>query len=165
MKNSSSNWSIPKLYCLHYNECDPKKCTATKLYRFNLLKIVKKVKGNLRNSIILNPFAQKTISIKDRESILRYGLIVIDCSWKKLLKLTNLEHDNYRKLPSLIAANPVNYGRWEKLSSVEALAAALFITNFNDYGNLILSKFSWGIQFRELNNFKKIRKNINKKIN
>ncbi len=144
---------IPKLYCLHFNECEPKKCTATKLNRFNLLKIIKKVKGNLKNSIILNPFAQKIISINDRELILRYGLIVIDCSWKKLLKLTELEYNNYRKLPSLMATNPVNYGKWEKLSSAEALAAALFITNFYDYGNLILSKFPWGIQFKKLNNF------------
>ncbi len=153
MKSSSSNLSIPKLYCLHYNECEPKKCTATKLYRFNFLKIIKKVKGNLRNSIILNPFAQKVISAKDREQILKYGLIVIDCSWKKILKLTELESGNGRKLPSLLAANPVNYGKWEKLSSAEALAAALFITNFNDYGNSILSKFTWGIQFKNLNNF------------
>ncbi|MHA1988331.1 MAG: DUF367 family protein [Promethearchaeota archaeon] len=155
MREFSSNGSIPKLFCLHYNECEPKKCTAIKLDRLNLLKIIKKINGNLKNSIILNPFAQKIISIDDRDLVLRYGLIVIDCSWKKILKLAELEYDNYRKLPSLIAANPVNYGRWEKLSSVEALAAALFITNFNDYGNLILSKFSWGIQFRELNKFKK----------
>ncbi len=153
MNSSSSNIPIPKLYAIHYNECEPKKCTALKLYKFNLLNIIKKVKGNLRNSIILNPFAQKIISINDRKLILKYGLIVIDCSWKKLLKLTELERGNFRKLPSLIAANPVNYGKWEKLSSVEALAAALFITNFKDYANLILSKFTWGIQFKQLNNF------------
>lgn len=153
MKSSSSNLSIPKLYCLHYNECDPKKCTANKLDKFNLLKKINKIKGNFRNAIILNPLARKIISINDREVILRYGLIVIDCSWKKLLKLTELEPGNYRKLPSLLAANPVNYGKWEKLSSAEALAAALFITNFKDYGNKILSKFSWGIQFKQLNNF------------
>ncbi len=153
MKIASSDLSKPKLYCLHYNECDPKKCTANKLYKFNLLKKINKIKGNLRNAIILNPFAQKIISIDDREIILKYGLLVIDCSWKKLLKFTELAPGNYRKLPSLIAANPVNYGKWEKLSSVEALAATLFITNFKDYGNLILSKFSWGIQFKQLNNF------------
>jgi len=152
MNSSSSNMPRPKLYGIHYNECDPKKCTALKLYKFNLLNIIKKVKGNLRKAIILNPFARKTISINDRELVLKYGLIVIDCSWKKLLKLNDLELGNFRKLPSLIAANPVNYGKWEKLSSVEALAAALFITNFKDYGNLILSKFNWGIQFKQLNN-------------
>jgi pre-rRNA-processing protein TSR3 len=117
------------------------------------LNIINKVTGNLRKAIILNPFARKIISINDREPILKYGLIVIDCSWKKLLKLTELEPGNYRKLPSLIAANPVNYGKWEKLCSAEALAAALFITNFEEYGNLILSKFSWGIQFKQLNNY------------
>jgi len=81
------------------------------------------------------------------------GKSVIDCSWKKLLKLSEIGPGNYRKLPSLIAANPVNYGKWEKLSSVEALAAALYITEFNDLGDLILSKFSWGIQFKDLNKF------------
>ena len=143
----------PKIFCLHYNECDPKKCTTLKLKKFNLLKVIKASKGNLRKSIILNPFAQKTISLNDREIILKYGLIVFDCSWKKLMTLSEVGPGNYRKLPSLIAANPINYGKWEKLSSVEALAAALFITGFNDMGNLILSKFSWGNQFRELNKF------------
>jgi len=153
MKSYNSNLLIPKLYCLHYNECDPKKCSAIRLRKFNLLKIIKGIKGHFRNSIILNPFAREVISLDDRELILKYGLIVIDCSWKKLLKLSELDSGNYRKLPSFIAANPINYGKWEKLCSAEALAAALYITNFNDYGDLILSKFSWGIQFKELNKF------------
>lgn len=153
MKRYNSNLYMPKLYCLHYNECDPKKCSAIKLRKFNLLKIIKGIKGHFRNSIILNPFAREVISLDDRELILKYGLIVIDCSWKKLLKLSELGSGNYRKLPSLIAANPINYGKWEKLSSAEALAAALYITKFNDYGDLILSKFSWGIQFKKLNKF------------
>ena len=153
MKRYNSNLSMPKLYCLHYNECDPKKCSAIKLRKFNLLKIIKGIKGHFRNSIILNPFAREVISLDDRVLILKYGLIVIDCSWKKLLKLSELDSGNYRKLPSLIAANPINYGKWEKLCSAEALAAALYITKFNDYGDLILSKFSWGIQFKKLNKF------------
>ena len=153
MPSSNSNMLVPRLYCLHYNECDPKKCTSLKLKKFNLLKTINTIKGYLKNSIILNPIAQKTISINDKELIIKYGLVVIDCSWKKLLKLSEIGPGNYRKLPSLIAANPVNYGKWEKLSSAEALAAALYITEFNDLGDLILSKFSWGIQFKELNKF------------
>ena len=93
--------------------------------------------------------------LEDRKLILRYGLIVIDCSWKNIMSLQNLDFKNARKLPPLIAANPTNYGKWEKLSSAEALAAALFITNFKDLGNLILSKFSWGNEFKEINNFQK----------
>lgn len=153
MNDTFSVKGRPKLYCLHYRECDPKKCTALKLNKLNLIKIIKEIKGSLNNSVILNPFAQKELSILDRSKILTYGLIVIDCSWKNIMNLIKINFKNSRKLPPLIAANPTNYGKWEKLSSVEALAAALFITNFLEDANLILSKFSWGTQFKEFNQF------------
>ncbi|MFX1477186.1 MAG: DUF367 family protein [Promethearchaeota archaeon] len=153
MNAFNSDKKIPKLYCVHYNECDPKKCTALKLKKYNLLKILKNFTGNVRKSIILNPFAQKVLSLSDRELVLKYGITVIDCSWKNSLRLTKLNRGHNRKLPSLIAANPTNYGKWGKLSSVEALAAGLYITKFNDYGDLLLSKFTWGIQFKDLNKF------------
>ena len=150
-----SNWeeSIPKLFCLHFNECDKKKCTALKLTRFNLLKIISKIKGRNYNAILLNPFSKKLMSNSDRKIILKYGLIVVDCSWKKIFNLKNFNVKNSRRLPPLIASNPVNYGKVEKLSSVEALAAALYITNFENYADLILSKFSWGVEFKKLNKF------------
>jgi len=147
----------PKLYCLRYSGkdigCSSSKCTAIKLAKLNLLKIVKTIKGNLKKSVILTPFAQIEISCSDREKIFKNGLIVIDCSWKNIINLRNVNFENIRKLPPLIAANPTNYGKWEKLSSVEALAATLYITEFFNYAKLILSKFSWGIQFKELNKF------------
>ena len=153
MTYSNSTVDSLNLFCLNYRECDPKKCTATKLKRLNLLKIIKKIQGSLKNAIILNPFASIEISNLDRKTIQSFGLIVIDCSWNNILNLKELEFQTSRKLPPLIAANPTNYGKWEKLSSVEALAAALFITKFFDYANLLLSKFSWGIQFIKLNKF------------
>ncbi|MHA1886014.1 MAG: DUF367 family protein [Promethearchaeota archaeon] len=141
----------PKLYCIHYNECDPKKCTALKLKKLNLLTIIKNPTGSQRKSLMLNPFAQKVISLNDREQVLKYGLIVIDCSWNKILKITESNSNIDRKLPPFIAANPVNYGKWEKLSSVEALAGALFITGFTEAASLLLSKFNWGLKFKDLN--------------
>ncbi len=153
MTTSNSAKEVPKLFCLHYRECDPKKCTASKLSKLHLIEIVNKIKGTLKNSIILNPFAQKGLSRIDRNTILRYGLIVIDCSWNNIMVLKKYNFRNARKLPRLIAVNPTNYGKWEKLSSAEALAGALFITNFFDYATLILSKFSWGSQFKDLNKF------------
>ena len=153
MINSKLEDSFPKLFCLHFNECDRKKCTALKLARLNLLKIVSKIKGRNNNAIILNPFSNKELNVSDREDVIRYGLIVVDCSWKKIFNLKNFNLKNSRTLPPFIAANPVNYGKWEKLSSVEALAAALYITNFNACGDLILSKFSWGSEFKTINNF------------
>ena len=146
---------IPKLYCIRYIEggCAKNKCTAVKLKNLNLLKIVSKIYGSLKKSIILNPLAKKEISSKDREIILKNGLIVIDCSWKHFFTIKNLDEDVSRKLPPLIAANPVNYGKWEKLSSAEALSAALYITGFRERAILILSKFSWGREFFRINNF------------
>ncbi len=145
---------LPKLFCLHYNECDPKKCSALKLKKHNLLKKISRIKGSLNKATILNPFSQREIAIIDRKNIVKYGLIVIDCSWKNVLKIKKINFDSCRRLPALIAVNPINYGKWEKLSSAEAIAAALYITGFIKFANLILSKFSWGEEFFKLNNLK-----------
>ena len=111
MKDNNSKEYMPKIYCLHYRECDPKKCTALKLKKFNLLKIIKKIKGN---SIILNPFARTELTIDDRKIIIRSGLTVIDCSWNKLLDLKKFNLGVSRKLPPLLAANPTSYGKWDE---------------------------------------------------
>ena len=155
MSSSNSNKIVPKLFCLRFKGkdmgCSPKKCTAVKLNRLGLLKLIPKITGKLNEAIVLNPFAQNELSMNDKHIALKHGLIVIDCSWNKIFKFKGFNALNSRKLPPLIAANPINYGKWEKLSSAEALVAALFITGFNDFAELLLSKFSWGSQFKELN--------------
>ena len=153
MTNQSLHEQVPKLLCLHLNQCDRKKCTALKLKKFGILEIISDIKGKNRNSVILNPLSNKIININDRTIIETYGLMIVDCSWKKIFNLKNLNLRNSRKLPSLIAANPVNFGKWEKLSSAEALAAALYITDYSKPADLILSKFSWGAEFKRLNNY------------
>ena len=87
MTTSNSIKEVLKLFCLNYRECDPKKCTATKLKRLNLLTFINKIKGSLNKAVILNPFAKQELSELDRNIILSYGLIVIDCSWNKILNL------------------------------------------------------------------------------
>jgi pre-rRNA-processing protein TSR3 len=145
----------PQLFCIHFNECDPKKCSAIKLKKFNLVNFISKNDKKHKNAILLTPLAQNVITKKDRKTIIKHGLIVLDCSWKHLFEEKSVIYLNRRKLPPLIAANPINYGKWEKLSSVEALAASLYITGFNELGDELLSKFSWGKQFKLLNTFNK----------
>jgi pre-rRNA-processing protein TSR3 len=140
----------PKLFVVHYNQCDPKKCTSMKLNKFQLVHFVPKIRFLPKSAIILDPFAAKTLSVQDKIHIEHYGLAVIDCSWKHVDQVFK-KFRTGRKLPKLLAANSVNYGRWEKLSSAEALAAALFLIGYEQYAEFLLSKFTWGHTFFELN--------------
>ena len=83
--------------------------------------------------IVLSAEAERVISPEDREIVQKSGIMVIDCSWAKLRELkikTRVDHD--RKLPFMVAVNSVNYGIPYKLTCVEALAAVLMITGFEE---------------------------------
>jgi pre-rRNA-processing protein TSR3 len=56
-----------------------------------------------------------------------------------------------RRLPILLAGNPTNYGIAGRLSTAEALAAALILTGFRQPAGVILSLFKWGQTFLSLN--------------
>ena len=56
-----------------------------------------------------------------------------------------------RKLPPLLAGNPVNYSKINKLTTVEAIAAAAFILGHKTLSESLLEKFNWGHTFLELN--------------
>ena len=54
-------------------------------------------------------------------------------------------------MPVLIAGNPTNFAKATKLSTAEALAGALYIAGFRDEARKLLSIFSWGHTFLDLN--------------
>jgi pre-rRNA-processing protein TSR3 len=56
-----------------------------------------------------------------------------------------------RCLPILIAGNPVSFGKPTKLTTAEAIAAALYIAGFKKESEKLLSIFTWGHTFFELN--------------
>jgi len=105
-----------------------------------------------KRAIVLNPFAQIAFSPADRQRIESFGLAALDCSWEHAEKvLIKHARGTSRCLPFLIAGNPVNFGKPTKLTTVEALVAALYIAGFNEEAARLLSIFKWGHTFLEIN--------------
>jgi len=141
-----------RIIVYHAKQCDPKKCTALKLKRHNLVSVVHRVRALPYGAVILNPFSKKAFSPADQKRLERKGLAAIDCSWMHADEVFELSvRGASRCLPYLIAANPTNYGTPTKLSTVEALSAALYIVGFKENATRLLSIFKWGPHFIELN--------------
>jgi pre-rRNA-processing protein TSR3 len=136
------------LYAYRDNSCDPRKCTVKKLERAGFLKIFTKIAQIPRNTLLLDPTAEQALSPADR---FVKSLTVLDCSWVVLDTGQVGSWRIRRALPFLVAANPVNFGKPCTLSSVEALAAALYIMGDKGRAAEILGKVSWGIRFLEVN--------------
>ena len=80
------------------------------------------------------------------------GLVAVDCSWNQTERVfQSLRARRRRRLPYLIAANPINYGRPSELTTAEALAAALYILGERRRARTLLDKFKWGPAFLTLN--------------
>lgn len=137
------------VYRLHQD--DPRKCTAAKLCRFHQAKPIFKIHWISNKAVLLNPFAEVIFSPNDRSHI-SHGLVTIDCSWRKIDHNFGCGFKGIqRRLPLLLPANPINYGHISILSTVEAFAAALYITGFRDQGENLLRLFKWGPNFITLN--------------
>ncbi|HID60303.1 MAG TPA: DUF367 family protein [Hadesarchaea archaeon] len=133
-------------------ECDPKRCTATRLHRVGKIEMVYDFHELPSGAVLMDPFAEKALSKADGETAKIRGVVALDCSWKKIKQLADLQRRlKPRALPYLIAANPTYYGRPTTLSTAEALAAALFILGEKVLAKEILSPFKWGGVFLELN--------------
>jgi len=134
-----------QVFMLHQD--DPSKCTAAKLVKFGIAKPVRKT---TQRTMVLDPFAEKIVLRGDRQYI--DSITAIDCSWELAQKtFLNKFGGLPKRLPSLLAGNPVNYSKIGKLSTAEAIAGALYIMNFQDLADSILNKFKWGHTFLELN--------------
>lgn len=133
-------------------QCDPKKCTALKLEHHGLIRGVAQVRFLPRRAVVLNPFSEIAFSPADRGRVEEFGLAALDCSWEKAERfLSTHVRGTSRCLPVLIAGNPVNFSKPTKLSTLEALAAALFITGFREQASELLAMYKWGHTFLELN--------------
>ncbi|MDE1812392.1 MAG: DUF367 family protein [Thaumarchaeota archaeon] len=138
-----------QIQVLMFEQDDPSKCTAAKLVKFGIAKRIKHLTGN---DMILNPFAKEFVLKTDRD--LTKSLTAIDCSWELaqnmfLKRFVGLS----RKLPPLLAGNPVNYSKVGKLTTAEAIAGALYVMDYKDMADSVLGKFKWGHTFFDLNQY------------
>lgn len=140
-----------KILIYHSRQCNPKACTALKLKRHGLAKVFYTPRGIPKNSIVLNPMAERALTRGDARYLDR-GLVALDCSWNRIEELLELRKPVHsRVLPPLMPVNPVNYGKIGKLSTVEALAAALCILGLGGEAKTLLGKYKWGLGFLEAN--------------
>ncbi|BCU67263.1 hypothetical protein HS7_07000 [Sulfolobales archaeon HS-7] len=102
--------------------------------------------------IILNPFSRKILSLNDSDIVSKQGITIIDSSWNKSdITFFKKFMRNSRRLPFLLAANPVNYGKGFKLSSLEAAVASSYILGDTELAIKLANTIKWGHTFIELN--------------
>ncbi len=143
---------VREIIVYHAGQCAPKKCTGIRLGRMNKAKIVNNMRFIPRGSVVLNPVSEVAFSAADREKVLNAGLVALDCSWMQAEKIFAASKAGaQRSLPYLLAANPINTYKPVKLSTAEALAAALYILGMTEEADNVMSVFKWGHSFITLN--------------
>lgn len=137
------------IFVIDYRQDDPNKCTARKMVKLELAKSVSQKFHASNQIIVLNPYAQRVLSPEDRGI---KGILVLDCSWNLAREVFFRKlGGKHRSLPALLAGNPTNYARLWTLSSVEAVAAALYILGEERDAERLLTLYKWGVTFKTLN--------------
>ena len=93
------------------------------------------------------------MSPEDVPFVVTASLAAFDCSWETAEAMLPAARRRMepRALPYLVAANPVNFGKPTKLSTVEAIAAALCIYGRKEQAEAALGVVTWGPRFLEVN--------------
>ena len=152
-----------RLRIVMYGQDDPRKCTALRLVRLGLAQRVGAPSGR---TMVLDPFAGQVAAPPDRRRV--SSVTAVDCSWRLAAGVFAARSSGRagrrpapapapapaavrRRLPPMLAGNPVNYSKVGMLTTAEALAGALFILGFGGRAGDLLARFPWGHTFLELN--------------
>ena len=121
--------------------------------KFGFAKLETNIRKTPKDCILLNPFAKKSISKEDLPTAKKHGILAVDCSWKNAETSFDflVKKNRSRSLPFVLAANPVNYGKPFKLSTLEAFATTLYILDCVEQARDILNLYKWGPHFLVLN--------------
>ena len=141
-----------RLLVYELRQDDPKRCTSAKLVRLHLAQPIFRAASIPKKAVVLNPVASEILASSDSHFMKGGGVVAIDCSWEKYEEVFARKFRGInRRLPLLLAGNPTNYGQLGKLSSAEALAAALHIGGFEAQARELMAVFKWGQTFIALN--------------
>ncbi len=140
-----------KAACWDLGHCDPKRCSGKKLMKHGLMRELSV--GQKHSGVIISPNAKRTLSPADKELMEQYGAAVVECSWARVKEVpwAKIGGPCERLLPYLVAANSVNYGKPWRLNCVEALGAAFYICGHPEWAEEVLSPFSYGQPFLDIN--------------
>ena len=151
--DEASSGKLATRVCMwEFGQNDAKRDSGSKLVRLGLASSQPMKKAF--NGIVLSSEAGSVVSPADRETMEQHGVAGINCSWNRLDEIPfgmMGKARNQRKLPFLVAANTVNYGRPFKMNTAEALAASLAIVGLWDDARALLEPFSYGDEFFKLN--------------
>ncbi len=128
---------------------DPTKCTARKMINMDLAKGVGRKFHASDTVIVLNPYAHRVLAPPDKGA---KSILAVDCSWNQAQEVFfRRVGGKHRRLPILLAANPTNYSRAGMLSSLEAVAATMYILGEVEEAAEYLNIYKWGPNFVTLN--------------
>jgi len=137
------------VFALEMGQDDPTKCTARKMINMDLAKGVSRKFHASDKVIVLNPWAHRVLSPPDKGA---KSVLVVDASWNQAQEVFFRRlGGKHRRLPILLAANPTNYSRPGVLSSVEAVAATMYILGEVEEAASYLNIYKWGPNFITLN--------------
>jgi pre-rRNA-processing protein TSR3 len=140
-----------KAACWDLGHCDAKRCSGKRLMRLGMMRELHV--GQKFAGVVVSPKAKRIISREDKELLEQYGAAVVEASWKRIdeVPFGRIGGKCERLLPYLVAANPTNYGKPWRLNCVEALAACFYICGHPEWAESILSTFSYGEAFLDIN--------------
>ncbi|KAI1590313.1 hypothetical protein PtrEW13061_005558 [Pyrenophora tritici-repentis] len=140
-----------KAACWDLGHCDAKRCSGKRLMRLGMMRELHV--GQKFAGVVVSPKAKKIVSRDDKDLVEQYGAAVVEASWNRIdeVPFGRIGGKCERLLPYLVAANPTNYGRPWRLNCVEALAACYYICGHPEWAESILSTFSYGQAFLDIN--------------
>ncbi|KAF2758278.1 RLI and DUF367 domain protein [Pseudovirgaria hyperparasitica] len=140
-----------KAACWDLGHCDQKRCSGKRLMRLGLMRELHV--GQKHAGVVISPKGKTVVSRADKDLLEQYGAAVVEASWNRIEEVPfgRIGGKCERLLPYLIAANPTNYGRPWRLNCVEALAACFYICGHADWAEHVLSTFSYGEAFLDIN--------------